>query len=234
MSFQFKQFSIKDKNSAMKVGTDAVLLGCSADVNNANRILDIGTGCGVIALMLAQRSNAHITGIDMHKPSIADAKLNFSNSNWNNRLKALHLSLQEFSKNCEIKFDLIVSNPPFFSNSLLSPSDEKSLAKHNHELPYSELLKNAYQLLQNEGKFTVIIPVSEYSNFNFEATRTGFYTLEKLNIIPAENKAANRIIVTLSKQAGSIQTIRKLSIRNKRNEFSRDYKNLTKDFYLDF
>jgi len=234
MSFQFKQFSIEDKNSAMKVGTDAVLLGCSADVNKANRILDIGTGCGVIALMLAQRSNALITGIDLHKPSIADAELNFANSHWNARLKAVYSSIQEFSKNCQSEYDLIVSNPPFFSNSLLSPSDEKSLAKHNQELPYSELLKNAYQLLQSKGKFTVIIPVSEYSNFNFEAIRIGFYTLEKLNIIPLENKAANRIIVTLSKQAGSIQTIRKLSIRNKKNEFSQDYINLTKDFYLDF
>lgn len=234
MSFNFKQFSIEDQNSAMKVGTDAVLLGSWVDVENAKSILDIGTGSGVIALMLAQRSKANITGIDIQKQSIDNAQCNFENSPWPERLTSIHSSIQDYTKTCASKFDMIVSNPPFFTNSLLSSSESKSLAKHNNELPYRELVQNAYQLLEDNGRFAVIIPSTELINFNLEATRAGFYTIKKLKIFPVEGKPLNRLIMSLSKQAKPIQQLSELTIRNKHKHFTEEYKKLTKDYYLDF
>ncbi|MCD4665845.1 MAG: methyltransferase [Bacteroidales bacterium] len=119
--FHFKQFNISDENSAMKVGTDAVLLGAWTDISETNNILDVGTGSGIVATILAQRSEANIDAIDIDKGSIDDAENNFDNCPWKNRLTAIHSSLQEYVKFTSKKYDLIVSNPPFFSNSLKSP-----------------------------------------------------------------------------------------------------------------
>ncbi len=234
MKFQFKQFEVDDQKSAMKVGTDAVLLGSWVEIKNAKSVLDIGTGSGVIALMIAQRSNAKITGIDIHEPSILDATENFKDSPWNNRLSARNTSLQEFENINEKKFDLIVSNPPFFSNSLLSPSKSKSLAKHNQSLSQFDLLKSVLKLLKENGKFSVILPASEISEFTILATKMGFYTKKQLRIFPKTNKAFNRVITTYSVQSHGVCKIEELTIRDQNNNYTSEYKDLTKDFYLKF
>lgn len=234
MKFQFKQFEIEDKNSAMKVGTDAVLLGSWVDIDSGNTILDIGTGSGIIAMMLAQRSKAKITAIDIHEPSILDTTENFNGCPWNKKLSAKHISLQKFTNTSIDKYDLIVSNPPFFSNSLLSPSKDKSLAKHNQSLSQFELLNSVLKLLKENGKLSVILPASEISGFTIQATKLGFYTKKQLRVLPKTNKPFNRVITTFSLQSHGSCKIEELTIRDQNNNYTSEYKNLTKDFYLKF
>lgn len=234
MKFKFKQFEIEDKNSAMKVGTDAVLLGSWVDIENAKSILDIGTGSGLIALMLAQRSNALIQGIDIHEASILDATENFRDCRWSNRLLANNIGLQDFSKTSNNKFDLLVSNPPFFSNSLLSPSEDKSLAKHNKSLSQYDLLKSSLKILKKNGRLSVILPASEITEFNIQAVKLGFYKTKQLSIFPKIGKPVNRVITTFSLQSQGVPIMEELTIRDKKNNYTSAYKNLTKDFYLKF
>ena len=218
----------------MKVGTDAVLLGSWVDIKNAESILDIGTGSGVIALMLAQRSDAEILGIDIHEASILNATENFENSPWDIRLSAKNISLQEFARLSSNKYDLIVSNPPFFSNSLTSPSKDKSLAKHNNSLPQIDLLKSILKLINNKGRFCVILPQIEQSAFTILAANFGFYSVHQLRIIPKTGKPVNRIITVYSLKSFGSPLIEDLVIRDKNNKFTQDYKILTQDFYLKF
>lgn len=234
LKFRFKQFELEDKNSAMKVGTDAVLLGSWVEINGAKTILDIGTGSGIIALMLAQRANAEITAIDIHNPSISDATENFKNSLWSNQLSAINISLQDFGNSNSNKFDLIVSNPPFFSNSLTSPSKDKSLAKHNTSLSQNDLLKSVLGLLNENGRFCVILPENEISSFTISATKLGFYSNKQIRVVPKQGKAINRVITVFSLHSYGSPEISELVIRDKNNEYTQEYKSLTKDFYLKF
>jgi len=218
----------------MKVGTDAVLLGAWADISNSNKILDVGTGSGLIALMLAQCSEAKITAIDIHIGSIKDATENFNKSPWSNRLSAIHTSLQNYIKTSKIKFDLIVSNPPFFSNSLISESKNNTLSKHDKELTHGELLNGVSKLLNSKGRFCVIIPVSEKDNFVELALLENLYCSKKLKIIPKYNKKPNRLILefTFNKPETISETI--LCIRNSDGSFTKEYIDFTKEFYLNF
>ena len=228
------QFSISDQNSAMKVGTDAVLLGVFANVFGANSILDIGTGSGIIAVMLAQKSNANIDAIDIDKGSISDAEDNFSNCPWKNRLTAIHSSLQEYVKKTAKKYDLIVSNPPFFSNSLKSPEFSKSLSKHDEKLNHKELIAGTKRLLSSDGRFIVILPFSQIKNFKETALIENLYCSKQILIYPKYSKPANRIILEFSfeRQIKPVET--KLTIRNNDSSFTEQYVDLTKEFYVKF
>ncbi len=230
--FSFKQFNVSDKHSAMKIGTDAVLLGASVNCAKKENILDIGTGSGVIALMLAQRSEAKITGLDIHRQSIEDAKLNFSNSKWNNRLKAVHSSFQEYIDKCSESYDLIVSNPPFFTNSLKSPKEQINISKHNDLLPYEVLIAGAKQILTKNGSFSIIIPAGDYKRIIELSKSAGFFLNRQLTVFPKPSKPASRIILEFSTSKFLI-TNEKLFIRNNDNSYTSEYMNLTKDFYLD-
>ena len=148
--FIFKQFKIQQDNTAMKVGTDGVLLGAWADSENATNILDIGTGTGLIALMLAQRNlKANITAIEIDEQASLQASENFNNSPWEIRLSIKNLKLQDFV--VEEKFDLIVSNPPFFNNTFQANSSERNIARQTETLSFNELLKNTASLLSENG-----------------------------------------------------------------------------------
>jgi tRNA1Val (adenine37-N6)-methyltransferase len=234
VKFKFKQFEINDKNCAMKVGTDAVLIGSWVETDHAQSILDVGTGCGIIALMLAQRSDAAITGIDVHVPSISDAGENFRNTPWTARLRAINISLQAFANSSPDKYDLIVSNPPFFSNSLVSPLRDRAIAKHNTSLSHSDLIKSIRRLLNQDGRFCVILPDSEISEFKIQAANFGFYTAKQLQIIPKKGKPANRVIAAFSMLSVGGPAIDELTIRDENNAFTQAYINLTKEFYLKF
>src|ERR1035437_4301927 len=134
MAFRFKQFIIEDDLSTMKTGTDAILLGAWAEPGKADSILEIGTGCGVISLMLAQKSEAHITAIDIDPDSIVQAESNSMTSPWRDRIKAMNISLQDLTSISEKKYDLILTNPPFFIDFLKSPDERKNKAKHSSDL----------------------------------------------------------------------------------------------------
>lgn len=232
--FQFKQFSIHDENSALKVGTDAVLLGAWTNPENSKNILDIGSGCGIIALMMAQKAAVQIDAIDIDFDSIMEAATNFRNSPWAENLVAIHSSLSDHVKQSKKKYDLILSNPPYFNNSLKSFSDRKNLSKHTASLNHEELLSGVKNLISDTGRFMVIIPYDQKNSFVDIALIEGLYINKQLIIYPTPNKPANRIILEFSLKKEAQPKEKELTIRDDLGKFTEQYKTLTKDFYLNF
>lgn len=232
--FRFKQFSIIDTNCAMKVSTDAVLLGAWTEIRNSEHILDIGTGSGIIALMLAQRSIAQVEAIDIHLPSCEDAEMNFKNCPWNERLHLCNLSFSDFLKASKTKYDLIVSNPPYYNRSLKSPSDKVNLSRHTISLSHEELLMGIKKLLQPDGIFCIILPFSEFQNFKQLATFEGLYSLHECVVFPNTSKPANRMLIEFGLFRPSEIRRSEITIRNSVGDYNESYKELTKDFYLHF
>ncbi len=230
--FTFKKFSVNQEKSAFKVGTDGVLLGAYADITGANRILDIGTGTGLIALMLAQRSEALIVAIEPDHDSFIQSCENVDRSTWKERIKLVETSLQEFRS--DTRFDLIVTNPPYFSDSLKNPDQRKSLARHNYTLNSSDILNSLSELLEEEGHLQLILPYTEGNLFIAEAAEYGFYCNDILKIKPLPVSEIRRLILKFGRKKirhrGKFLTIE----HGKRHEFTEDYLNLTKDFYLRF
>jgi tRNA1Val (adenine37-N6)-methyltransferase len=230
--FKFKQFTVIQDKSAMKVGTDGVLLGSWADVTNCTRILDIGTGTGLIALMLAQRAeNAKITALEIEKHSAAEALLNFNASPWTNRLDIQHIFFQQFLGVYDDKFDLIVSNPPFFQHSLKAKSEERTMARHNDMLPFSDLLGGTVTLLSENGCGAFILPFYIESEFCRMANDYGLFLRRKTEIKPNDKKAVNRVLLEFSKYKTSMKNSR-ITIYNNEGLWSEEYKSLTREFYL--
>jgi tRNA1Val (adenine37-N6)-methyltransferase len=229
--FRFRQFSISHARSSMKVGTDAILLGSWVDVSITNTILDIGTGCGIIALMLAQRSMAKIDAIDIDKDSIDEAAINFNNSPWNNRLQAIHSSLQDFRGNTNTKYDLIVSNPPYFINSLLPATEKLKLAKHNLTLSYEELIHPTEKLLNHYGRLAVILPNKSAEPFIQIAKQANLFLSRQLTIYPTPEKAAKRMILVFGYTKIDEVNTSGLILRHENGEYTKEYKKLTGDFH---
>lgn len=231
--FSFKQFTIYHDKSAFKVGTDGVLLGAYANVTNVKRILDIGTGTGLIAIMLAQRSDAVITAIEPDHESYLQACENVINSGWSDRITIESTDLQSYSS-VNLKFDLIVTNPPYFSDSLKNPDPRKSAARHNDSLASDELLAGVLRLLDEHGNLQLILPYVEGNVFIAEAQRFGLYCNNILKIKPLPDSEIRRLILTFSRERLKA-TEKFLTIEHgKRHEFTDEYINLTKDFYLKF
>lgn len=215
----------------MKVGTDAVLLPCLTDFSQANHILEVGCGSGVISLMSAQLSQAQIHAIDIHLQSVNQAQQNFKESPWSNRLTVQNISFQEFAQSCTQEYDLIISNPPFFIDSLKSPIENRNLARHNDHLTHSELLNSARQLLKPNGTLSVILPQNEGVEFTKKALKDGFYLKSRTEIKPKPSKSANRVVIELC-LVQQDNHVKQLIIREENNEYTQAYKELTKDFYL--
>ncbi len=234
MSFRFKQFSVEDGECTMKVGTDSVLLGAWAQLPSTGNVLDVGTGCGLLALMVAQRSNALITAIDIDKPSVKQAQENFTNSPWGHIINALVTTFQDFALFAPDTFELIITNPPYFVNSLKAPQAPRSNARHNDGLPFEELSAHSFQLLQNHGRLCLILPVSEAELFKESALGCGFYLTRQLSVTPIENKKPNRLLMEFSKSPAHEVTAESLTIRNENGSYTNDYKKMTSAFYLDF
>jgi tRNA1Val (adenine37-N6)-methyltransferase len=233
-TFCFKQFKIEDGKSTMKVGTDAVLLGAVAEVKDTDRILEIGTGCGVISLMLAQRSNAQIDAVEIDEESVLQAKVNVLNSPWKDRINIIHSSLQDFARQTENKYSLIISNPPFFSRSLKSPFEKRNISRHNDNLSFEELINGAAQLMHPGAGFWLILPVNESRHLINAASEKGFYLHTFIRIFPREGKCHYRNVLHFKKILTSIPIEKDLLIRKSDNTYTDDYKTLTQDFYLDF
>ena len=231
--FSFKQFAINQEKSAFKVGTDGVLLGAVSDVAGVKRILEIGTGTGLIAMMLAQRSDAEIVAIEPDYESYCQACENVNRSKWNSRISVINFDLQNWLPEGE-KFDLIVTNPPYFTDSLKNPDLRKANARHNDSLTSEELLTGATRLLEEKGKFQLILPYVEGNIFIAEAINYGFYCNSILKIRPLPDSEIRRLILTFSRKktlpAEKFLTIEK----GRRHEFTEEYINLTKEFYLKF
>ncbi|MCB2220822.1 MAG: methyltransferase [Bacteroidetes bacterium] len=232
--FHFKQFAVRDTHSAMKVNTDGVLLGAWAGVNGLDKILEVGTGCGIITLMLAQRFESEILAIDVDEGSIHDARYNFAISQWADQLFAIHADFRHFAKTSPHTFDMIVSNPPFFSKSLKSPHAHRNLSRHDQSLSYKELIEGASRVISEEGIFSVILPFAVFDEFNSIAENHGFYLARRLDIIPVEGKNKNRILVEYKYKKTSSVTSSSLVLFHPGHIPTEAYKILTGEFYTGF
>lgn len=230
--FQFKQFSIAQEHSALKLGTDAILLGALTNFENPNAILDIGTGMGILMLMMAQKYPCPITAIDIDEGAICDAKKNCAESPWNDRINVECSSLQDFSNKTDNKFNGIICNPPFFSNSLPNPTIAKTIARHTVSLTPNDLFCGIEKLLTEAGTATIIIPTSEKSLFVEHAQKHNLHTIKEVAIYPfATSEAPNRAVLFFSKKWSGFQR-NQIHIRENDNRYTAEYKDLTKDFYI--
>lgn len=231
--FSFKKFSVSHHKSSMKVGVDAVLIGSWCNVEG-HKGLDIGCGCGVIALMCAQRNpEAVIKAIDIHGDSVGESRENFHNSIWNEHLVSLEGDVLEFSKHPSnlSSFDFIVSNPPFFNNGLISPESARASARHEGHLTIHSLLEAAGKMLKPTGIFSLIIP---YDRRNELQQSNLFFPIKECLIADSPKAPFKRIMVQLSRECISECSREILYIKNEDGSFSHPYKNLTKEFYLKF
>lgn len=217
----------------MKVGTDAVVLGAYVSLLNGNRILDIGTGSGIIALLLAQRSPAQICGIDIDPKSIEQANENAAQSPWSDRVKFEQSSLQDYAKNNSTPFDLIVSNPPFFDNAYKAPDLSRNNARHTDTLSHEALIKHAERLMHENSRLSIIIPIEYQKKMEQIGLVNKLFLSDVLSIQPKPSKPANRVILEFCKTEITTTT-NDLTIRNEDNSYHESYKNLTQDFYLKF
>ena len=230
--FSFKHFTIYQDKSAFKVGTDGVLLGAYADITRATNILDIGSGTGLISIMLAQRCEAMITAIEPDHDSFTQSCENVNLVEWQKRIKIVNSDLQNFNSDNE-KFDLIVTNPPYFCDSLKSPDPRKSAARHNDSMTSVEILTGVNRLLKDDGRLQLILPYVEGNVFIADASRYGFYCSNILKIRPLPESEIRRLILTFTRTK-KIPVEKFLTIEHGRHQFTDDYISLTKDFYLKF
>jgi tRNA1Val (adenine37-N6)-methyltransferase len=231
--FNFKQFTINQDKSAFKVGTDGVLLGASADTDGVRNILDIGSGTGLISLMLAQRCNAEITAIEPDYESFLQTCENVNRSPWSERIKVIHTNFQNLELNTG-RFDMIVTNPPFFKDSLKNPDPRKSAARHDEYLSNEEILQGTLKFMKEDGTLQLILPYVEGNIFIAKAHKYGFYCNSIIKVKPVPSAEIRRLILKFSsvqkKPSESFLTIE----HGKRHEFTEEYVDLTKEFYLKF
>jgi tRNA1Val (adenine37-N6)-methyltransferase len=229
--FHFKKFSVRHDRSGMRVGTDGVLLGAWADVTGVKRILDIGSGTGVIALMLAQRSEGHtkIEAVEIDEHAHADAVENFNASPWKEKLIAHHTTIQNF--NSLFQFDLIVSNPPYFQNSFKPPDQKRQTARHTETLSFTDLLNVSSKFLSPTGRLSVILPFTEGQQFITLAEQQGYTCSRKWNFRSRERKPIERLLLEFT-QTKKETDEGEIILHAEGEELSTDYKNITKDFYL--
>ncbi len=230
-NFRFKQFTIEQDQTAMKVNTDGVLLGAWTVAENPKEILDIGTGTGVIAIMMAQKfPQSNIVAVEIDKNAAEQASQNVQNCPWNDRITIFNDDFSNFAQKNTKKFDLIVSNPPFFENQLKSTNKQREIARHTTLLSFEKLTKNVAKTITQTGLFTVILPYYNHNNFIKLCSENDLFCTKKTIIFPNEKKDANRVLLEFSKQKKTLIE-NNFYIRQK-NAYSSEYLELTKDFYL--
>lgn len=232
--FICKQFRIYQENTALKIGTDAFIIGSYTNHLTNKTILDIGTGTGILALMLAQKyPHAKIDAIEIDEHACRDATYNFSRSKWNKNLTCIHNNIAFYSQNCKTQYDIIISNPPFFHNSLLSPNSSVSIAKHSVHLTPSILIECVSKILSKEGVFSVIIPYSDKNTYIELGQNNKLHVIQELKISSFKESLPHRVILIYSRQNNNCIK-QQLYIRNEHKEYSTEYSNLMKDYLLKF
>ena len=233
-TFKFKQFSVQQDRCAMKIGTDAVLLGawCPID-NNPFSVLDIGAGTGILSLMLAQRSNAEqIDSLEIDEEAYEQCVENFENSPWSDRLFCFHAGLDEFVDEPEDEYDIIISNPPFYSEDYKTDSSQRDLARFQDALPFEDLIEAADLLLSENGIFAVIIPYKEEERFIDLCAEVELFPVKVTRVKGSHTTPIVRSLLAFKRYELSVLTTDELVIEISRHEYTDDYINLTKDFYL--
>ena len=228
--FTFKQFTIWHNRCAMKVGTDGVLLGTWANLTEANNILDIGTGTGLIALIAAQRNpKAQITGIDIDYSATIQATENIQNSPWKERIHIVQEDIKKFHPTT--LFDSILCNPPYFRNSLKCPDLQRSMARHTDNLSPEELLKSVQTLITDSGEFSIIFPNNDYKLLESLAFIHSLYTIRRTFVHTTVGSTPKRVLLSFKKKnSPTIET--HLTIGCNKDIYSEEFKTLVKDFYL--
>jgi len=231
--FQFKEFSIDQDRCAMKIGTDGVLLGAWTSVQDPYSILDIGAGTGILALILAQRSDAEqIDALEIDEDAYEQCVDNFENSSWADRLFCYHAALDEFTEEMEDeKYDLIISNPPFYTEDYKSGDAARNMARFAESLPFEELIKFVSELLSDEGSFAVIIPYSEEKYFLKLSEKVNLFPNRITRVRGTENTPLKRSLLQLSfseKPFSSNELILEVS----RHKYTQDYQKMVAPFYL--
>ncbi len=230
--FAFKQFTIHQERCAMKVGTDGVLLGAWTPLENVNSVLDVGTGTGLLALMLAQRSSdLTVDAIDIDRAAVEQASENAGQSPFSGRIQVLHANFNDFIP--QKKYDLVISNPPYFKNSLTPAEKARSNARHMHSLSLEVLIERSISMLYPNGKISLILPADQFRDLKQLAATHGFSPEQVLEIHPVPGKPAIRTGVLLSRNHGKCITTRLVIEENGRHGYSAEYKELTNPFYLD-
>lgn len=230
--FQFKEFTIRQEHCAMKVSTDACIQGAWTTIPpHAKRVLDVGTGTGLLSLMVAQKADGiMIDAVEMERLCAEQALYNINISPWKNRINFIKGDIRKVDLNN--KYDLIICNPPFFNNSLKSPDEQRNTARHTDTLSYAELLEVFDMYSEKDGFVSVLLPVNEFKIFESLFSKRGWFLNEKLNIHPAEDKPANRVVAIISRQNASAR-LEDIYIRKAgSNEYTESFIELMKPYYL--
>jgi len=219
----------------MKVGMDGVLLGAWADASGAERILDIGTGTGLIALMMAQKNNlAQIDAIEIDPEACSEADFNVRQSPWKDWIQVQKISFQEFAKRTDRKYDLILSNPPFFTNGVKAPIENRAQARHSHSLPLNVLISGAARLLNENSRISLVLPIESLQEVEKLATLNVLFISRLCRVKPNPIKPEFRILIELTNSECAIQESELMIEFEKHHDYTPDYKELTQDFYLKF
>ena len=229
--FQFKKFFVDQPNCPQKFGTDALILGGYTPLSGVQRTLDVGSGSGILALMIAQRSESAIDAVEISESAFKDLKQNIQCSPWNRRISAYLTSLQKFKPT--MMYDLIISNPPYFNNALQNPNTARANARHTSTLLFSDLVSFAKTHLTESGKLSVILPTISVSEFKKELDITSLYIERKLDVKSFSDTEVIRSVLIIGRKKHTLDKD-SLVIYREKNVYSNDYIHLLKDFYLDF
>lgn len=232
--FFFKRFGMFHHRSTMRVGTDAVLFARWVGVSCSDRVLDVGTGSGIIPLILAQREAGRVDAIELDFDSCEEARQNFEISVWSDKLAVFNEDVRFFADNAKGKYDLIVSNPPFYSSDVKPIREKKVMARHVSTLSYQDLLVSARKMLKDDGRLAVVLPYYESRLFIKDAEKQGFYLQKEFLISPIEGKEPNRVNLQFGLNNQQCDDRVLFTIRNKDYLYTEEYKEFLKDFYLDF
>ncbi len=233
--FKFKQFTITQEKSAMKVGIDGVLLGAWALAESPSAILDVGAGTGLIALMMAQRfPAASVDAVEIDTAACEDARFNFGQSLWNERLRLFQTSFQQFAEEWVTKYDLIVSNPPFFENSVNVKTASRELARNSENMNPDELFAGVGKILSKNGIFAVVFPFQRFDELVQVASKNGLFLKRFVKIKPNPEKPFHRILAEFSKNEGIVSEEELIIESMKHDDYTDDYRALTRNFYLKF
>lgn len=234
--FRFKHFSANHTQSSMKIGVDAVLLGAWAGTTlktPPRKILDVGTGCGIIALCLAQRfSSAQILGIDIDEPSIDEARYNVANSLWAERLEIRKAQFPKDIISESLKYDLIVSNPPYFKSGIINPATSRERARHQESLSASVLVEKSQELLENSGRLSIIFPYEQISEVKQEAEDRGWHIVRECRVKDNDHSKIKRVMMEFSRSQEPYVS-ENITMFNG-SQPTEEYRNLCKEFYLKF